>query len=148
MFISSHLMSEMALTAEHLIVIGRGRLIADTSLADLVARSTTSVRVRTPHTAELRRALADQDIHITTGADGALDVTGLSPEQIGDRALTAGVAIHELTLQQASLEQAYMDLTADAVEYHGATTSTSTTASAATTTPPWTTSDQPESRAA
>ena len=136
-FVSSHLMSEMALTADHLIVIGRGRLIADLSVADLVARSTTSVRVRTPRTAELRLALAGQDVSITTGPDGALDVVGLTLPQIGDRAFTAGVPVHELTLQQASLEQAYMDLTADAVEYHGATTSTSTS-----------TPDQPKSRAA
>jgi ABC-2 type transport system ATP-binding protein len=135
-------MSEMALTADHLIVIGRGRLIADLSVADLVARSTTSVRVRTPRTAELRLALAGEDVSITTGTDGALDVVGLTLPQIGDRAFTAGVPVHELTLQQASLEQAYMDLTADAVEYSGATTTTPTTTTAPAT------PDQPKSRAA
>jgi ABC-2 type transport system ATP-binding protein len=123
-FVSSHLMSEMALTAEKLIVIGRGRLIADTSVADLVARSTTSVRVRTPHTAALRSELAHGDVEILTATDGALKVTGLSLDQIGDRAFAAGLPIHELSLQQASLEEAYMELTADAVEYHGTANNT------------------------
>jgi ABC-2 type transport system ATP-binding protein len=139
-FVSSHLMSEMALTADHLIVIGRGRLIADLSVADLVARSTTSVRVRTPRAAELRLVLAREDVSITTGTDGALDVVGLTLPQIGERAFSAGVPVHELTLRQASLEQAYMELTADAVEYSGATTKTPTTVTA--------TPDQPKSRAA
>ena len=119
-FVSSHLMSEMALTAEHLIVVGRGRLIADISVADLVARSATSVRVRSPQTADLRVLLAGDDVTVTTVPDGAVDVVGLTREQIGDRAAGAGLTLHELTLQQASLEQAYMELTADAVEYHGA----------------------------
>ncbi|TYP90524.1 ATP-binding cassette domain-containing protein [Blastococcus xanthinilyticus] len=121
-FVSSHLMSEMALTAEHLIVVGRGRLIADISVADLVAQSITSVRVRSPRTAELRAVLAGDDVTVTTGTDGALDVTGLSLEQIGDRAAAAALTVHELTLQRASLEEAYMELTAHAVEYHGTLT--------------------------
>ena len=126
-FVSSHLMSEMALTAEHLVVVGRGRLVADTSVADLVARSATSVRVRSPRAHELRSLLAQRDVVVTTGADGALEVTGLRMEEIGDRAAGAGLAVHELTLQQASLEEAYLELTADAVEYHGSTTRTPTT---------------------
>jgi ABC-2 type transport system ATP-binding protein len=121
-FVSSHLMSEMALTAEHLIVVGRGRLIADISVADLVARSTTSVRVRSPQPAALRAALAGDDVTVTTGIDGAMEVTGLSLDQVGDRAAGAAVTLHELTLQQASLEEAYMELTRDAVEYHGVAT--------------------------
>jgi len=121
-FVSSHLMTEMALTAEHLIVVGRGRLIADISVADLVARSTTSVRVRSPRAAQLSAILARDGVTVTTRADGALEVTGLTLEQIGDRAATAALTVHELTLQQASLEEAYMELTADAVEYHGALT--------------------------
>ena len=121
MFLSSHLMSEMALTAEHLIVVGRGRLIADMSVADLVARSTTSVRVRSPQSAALRGLLSGDDVTVTTRADGALEVTGLTTQQIGDRAAGAGLTVHELALQLASLEEAYLELTADAVEYHGHT---------------------------
>ncbi len=121
-FVSSHLMSEMALTAEHLIIVGRGRLVADTSVADLVARSTTTVRVRSPQATALRAVLAQHDVTVTTSPDGAMEVTGLSREQIGDRAAIAGVTVHELSLQQASLEEAYMELTAGAVEYHGSTT--------------------------
>ena len=118
-FVSSHLMSEMALTAEHLIVVGRGRLIADVSVADLVARSAASVRVRSPQTAALRAVLAADGGTVTTVPDGALDVVGLTREQIGDLAGGAGLTLHELSLQQASLEEAYMELTADAVDYHG-----------------------------
>ena len=121
-FVSSHLMSEMALTAEHLIVVGRGRLIADMSVAELVATSATSVRVRTPQTAALRSLLTGRDVTVTTDPSGALDVTGLSLEQIGDRAAGAALTVHELTLKQASLEEAYMHLTAGSVEYHGALT--------------------------
>jgi ABC-2 type transport system ATP-binding protein len=126
----------MALTAEHLIVVGRGRLVADMSVADLVAQSATSVRVRSPQAADLRAALAGDGVTVTTGADGAMEVTGLTPEQIGNRAAGAGLTVHELTLQQASLEEAYMDLTADSVEYHGARTTdgTSTTPTATTST--------------
>jgi ABC-2 type transport system ATP-binding protein len=121
-FVSSHLMSEMALTAEHLVVVGRGRLVADISVADLVARSATSVRVRSPQVAELRAVLAGADVTVTTGADGAMEVTGLTPEEVGDRAAGAALTVHELVLQEASLEEAYMELTADSVEYHGALT--------------------------
>ncbi len=121
-FVSSHLMSEMALTAEHLVVVGRGRLIADISLADLVARSATSVRVRSPQASHLRGLLLQDGVTVTTGPEGALDVTGLPPEVIGDRAALSGLSVHELTLHQASLEEAYMELTAHAVEYHSATT--------------------------
>ena len=134
-FVSSHLMSEMALTAEHLIVVGRGRLVADISVADLVAQSATSVRVRSPHAAGLRDLLSGDGVAVTTRNDGAMEVTGLTPQSIGDRAAGAGLTLHELTLQQASLEEAYMELTADAVEYHGLTTTDSTTDSTRTLTP-------------
>ena len=131
-FVSSHLMSEMALTAEHLIVVGRGRLIADLSVAELVAQSATSVRVRSPQAACLRGLLSGDGVTVTTRADEALEVTGLSTQQIGDRAAGAGLTVHELTLQQASLEEAYMELTADAVEYHGLATPDTTTDSTRT----------------
>jgi len=116
-FVSSHLLSEMALTADHLIVIGRGRLIADSSTADFISRSTrTSVRVRSPQLPELRTALARAGIGFTD-AEGAVEVTGAPIEQIGDIAGQAGVTLHELSAQAGSLEEAFIQLTGDAVEY-------------------------------
>ncbi|QNK79791.1 ATP-binding cassette domain-containing protein [Nakamurella sp. PAMC28650] len=118
-FVSSHLMSEMSLTADHLIVIGRGRLIADQPIAELIgSASRGSVLVRTPGADVLQRALAGPGVTIT-GGPGSLEVVGLTPTQIGDAALAAGVAIHELTPQQASLEEAFMELTNDSLEFHG-----------------------------
>ncbi|PZH18673.1 multidrug ABC transporter ATP-binding protein [Streptomyces sp. NTH33] len=116
--VSSHLMSEMALTAEHLIVIGRGRLIADTSVAEFTARAAGDlVRVRTDRAEKLRGLLAGPDVTITAQEAGVLLVTGLSSERIGRIAADGGVALAELTPQQASLEEAFMELTRDAVEY-------------------------------
>ncbi len=89
-------------------------------MADVVARSATSVRVRTTPDAQLRAAPSQDGVGITPAEDGALAVTGLTLQQLGDRAFDAGVRVHELTLHQASLEQACMELTADAVEHHGA----------------------------
>ncbi|MEC3979675.1 ABC transporter ATP-binding protein [Amycolatopsis sp. H20-H5] len=118
-FVSSHLMSEMALTAQHLIVIGRGKLIADVSVADFTASaSLNSVLVRSPQASRLRDVLVDDGVSIASTERGVLEVTGLTPAQIGDRALAAGIAVHELTSRQASLEEAFMELTKDAVEYH------------------------------
>jgi ABC-2 type transport system ATP-binding protein len=118
-FVSSHLMSEMALTAEHLVVIGRGRLIADVSVAEFTASaSLNSVRVRTPQATLLRNVLAADGVSVSSTERGVLDVTGLSPTQIGDLAFDAGIRVHELTVVQASLEEAFMELTRDAVEYH------------------------------
>ena len=146
-FVSSHLMSEMALTAEHLIVIGRGRLLADLSVAELVARSATSVHVRSPQLSDLRAALLQDGVDVTPSQEGGLEVTGLTPQEVGDRAFDARVRVHELTLHQASLEQAYMELTAHAVEYQGGNTTAASTAAltAASTT---TTPARTESRAA
>jgi ABC-2 type transport system ATP-binding protein len=118
-FVSSHLMSEMALTAEHLVVIGRGRLIADVSVGEFTASaSLNSVRVRSPQAARLRDVLAADGVSISSTERGVLEVTGLLPADIGDLALAAGIAVHELTTVQASLEEAFMELTRDAVEYH------------------------------
>jgi ABC-2 type transport system ATP-binding protein len=118
-FVSSHLMSEMALTAEHLVVIGRGRLIADVSVDEFTASaSLNSVRVRSLQAAQLRDVLADDGVSISSTERGVLEVTGRSPAEIGDLALAAGIAVHELTTVQASLEEAFMELTKDAVEYH------------------------------
>ena len=118
-FVSSHLMSEMALTADHLIVIGRGRLIADTSVDEFVARvSKTVVVVRSPQVERLRSLLAAGGATAFEPRErGAVEVHGLSPEQIGELAAAHGIAIHELTPQQASLEQAFMELTRDDLEF-------------------------------
>ncbi|APU15588.1 ABC-type multidrug transport system, ATPase component [Actinoalloteichus fjordicus] len=120
--VSSHLMSEMALTADHLIVIGRGRLIADVSVAEFVARAARdSVLVRSPDAGRLREVLAEDGVVISGVERGLLDITGLTAGQIGDRAHAEDIRVHELTPQQASLEEAFMALTRDAVEYHGGT---------------------------
>jgi ABC-2 type transport system ATP-binding protein len=117
-FVSSHLMSEMALTADHLIVIGRGRLIADLSVDEFVRKASKNiVRVRSPQASQLRDLVVGPDVVVETVEPGLLEIMGLSPEQIGDAAAEHGFVIHELTPQQASLEEAFMDLTRDDVEY-------------------------------
>jgi len=119
-FVSSHLMSEMALTADHLVVIGRGRLVAEMAVEDFVANSSGHfVRVRTPRPVDLGRALSAQGAHVAAEADGALAVTGLPAGAIGDVALAGGIALHELSSQTASLEDAFMELTHDSVEFRG-----------------------------
>ena len=121
-FVSSHLMSEMAQTAQHLIVIGRGRLIADTSVDDFIAGSSRNlVRVRTTDPQALAVVLEGPDVSVVTAHSGAMEVSGLSTDQIGLAAGRAGITLLELSAQQTSLEEAFMDLTKDAVEYHGAT---------------------------
>ena len=118
-FVSSHLMSEMENTADHLIVIGRGKLIAECTMAEFIARSSgAAVRVRTPSADQLVRAVTEKGATATTDADGAIEVRGMTIEQIGDLAFGEGVRLHELTMVRASLEEAFMELTADAVEYH------------------------------
>jgi ABC-2 type transport system ATP-binding protein len=117
-FVSSHVMSEMALTAEHLIVIGRGKLIADTSVVDFVAGASKKlVHVRTPQVDALREILAGLGATVIDGEAGMLDVTGLTADQIGDAAAAQSIALHELTPHQASLEEAFMDLTRGEIEY-------------------------------
>ncbi|MFI6473700.1 ABC transporter ATP-binding protein [Streptomyces sp. NPDC050516] len=116
--VSSHLMSEMALTAEHLIVIGRGRLIADTSVAEFTAQAAGDVvRVRTAESEKLRELLAGPDVTIGSQEPGVLEVTGMSSDRIGRIAADHAIALAELTPQQASLEEAFMELTRDAVEF-------------------------------
>ena len=118
-FISSHLMSEMALTAEHVVVVGRGRLIADTSVEELISgASVNTVLVRSPEAQRLRAALAGPDVTISSEESGLLEVVGLDAAHIGDVARDLGVAVHELTPQRASLEEAFMTMTRDDVEYH------------------------------
>ncbi|HEY3773123.1 MAG TPA: ABC transporter ATP-binding protein [Solirubrobacteraceae bacterium] len=118
-FLSSHLMAEMAQIAEHVIVIGRGRLIADTTVAELVAQAShgAAVRVRSPDAAELQAALAAGEVTITTPEPGVLEVHGLTSAQIGAVCAGRGFELHELIPQTASLEDAFMGLTDDAVEY-------------------------------
>ena len=124
-FLSSHLMSEMALTADHLIVLGRGRVIADAPVADILAASTrTAVRLRSPRAEQLAQLLAGPQVSISTTEQGLLTITGLTAEVIGDTAAGAGIPLHELTPIGASLEEAYMDLTQDDVEYHAGSVST------------------------
>ena len=119
-FVSSHLMSEMALTADHVIVIGRGRLIADLPVAELTARASGGyVRVRTPQAGTLRPLLEEMGATVTEGADGALEVRGTTAVEIGELSARAGAVLHELAPQAASLEQAYMELTGESVEFRG-----------------------------
>jgi ABC-2 type transport system ATP-binding protein len=130
-FVSSHLMSEMALTAQHLIVIGRGRLIADTSMEAFIAGAAPSlVRVRSTDPASLQAVLRGRDVTVSGAEDGALAVSGLSTDQVGRLAGAAGLTLLELTAQQPSLEEAFMDLTRDAVEFRAPTTRTPTTGGA------------------
>ena len=132
-FVSSHLMSEMALVAEHLIVVGRGRLLADTTVHDLVRDAGgDTVHVVTAEPGRLRDLLAGPGVEIVgrTGSE-ELQVSGLSARSIGLKAAEHGIALFELSPRTVSLEDAFMDLTRDAVEYHGATTRLDTLGSAA-----------------
>lgn len=116
--LSSHLMSEMAVTADHIIVLGRGRVLADAPVDALVAQWTRlSVRVRSPHASALSVALAADGVTVTSVAEGLLDVTGISASAIGDLAAARGLALHELTPESGTLEDAYLRLTGDDVEY-------------------------------
>ena len=117
-FVSSHLMSEMALTADHLIVIGRGKLIADASVDELVRKASGDVvLVRSPQAEELRSHVADDGVTVVSNAPGLLEVHGLTAARIGEIAAANGVVLHELTPQQVSLEQAFMDMTRDQLEF-------------------------------
>jgi ABC-2 type transport system ATP-binding protein len=117
-FVSSHLMSEMALTAEHLVVVGRGKLIADVSVAEFIEQAASdTVLVRSPHAVELHDLIAGPGVTVVSVGRGAFEVSGLSAEQVGERAAAAGLTLHELTVQRPSLEEAFMELTKDAVEY-------------------------------
>ncbi|GGU19996.1 ABC transporter ATP-binding protein [Lentzea flava] len=117
--VSSHLLSEMALTASELVVIGKGKLISQSSTAEFIDRSTgNSVLVRSPQLFKLGPLLVDKGFTVRDGADGALSVSGATSDQIGDIAAANGVVLHELSPQRGSLEEAFMQLTGDAVEYH------------------------------
>jgi ABC-2 type transport system ATP-binding protein len=116
-FVSSHLMSEMALTADHLIVIGRGRLIADTSTREFIDDNSSSrVRVRSPQASELAAVLTERG-HTPRAVGDVLELTDATTEQVGDAAAARGLTIHELYRQSSSLEDVFMELTRDSVEY-------------------------------
>ena len=118
-FLSSHLMSEMAVTADHLIVIGRGRIIADAPIQKIVnGKGHNRTRVRTDQPDQLMRLLAGTGVSVEVQDNELLEVTGLEPRRIARTALENQVMIYELTPLQASLEEAYMELTKDEVEYH------------------------------
>jgi ABC-2 type transport system ATP-binding protein len=117
-FVSSHLMSEMALTAEHLIVIGQGRLLADTSVEDFIARNSRSyILIRTPEPERMRDVLAAKGIHTDDGPDGVLEAVGTTLETVGSLASANQVTVYEISPRTASLEEAFMQLTADSVDY-------------------------------
>src|SRR5690606_32205138 len=118
-FVSSHLMSEMALTADHLVVIGQGKLLADTSMADFIrANSRSYVRLRSPQQERLRDVLHAEGITVIEAGNGTLEVDGVGADRLGELAAGAQLVLHELSPQQASLEEAFMQLTAESVEYH------------------------------
>lgn len=121
-FVSSHVMSEMALTADQLIIIGRGRLVANTSVEEFVRRASKSlVRVRSPQATELRERVLGPDVSVESGERGQLEICGLTAAQIGEAAAVGGIVLHELVPIQASLEEAFMDLTRDTVEFKSQT---------------------------
>src|SRR5215475_3572046 len=126
-FVSSHLMSEMEHTADHLIIIGRGRLIADTSVTEFVSSAgTTRLIVRSPSSGELARLLLANGAEVQPGPDAQIMVTGVSAEVVGDVAASHNIPIYDLHAEHASLEEAFMTLTADRVEFRAAAHTTTT----------------------
>ena len=119
-FVSSHLMSEMALSADQIIVIGRGKFITQGSVDDLTSNATGTVVVRSSDAKTLERVLRERGATIEETSDSGLVIGGLNAETIGRAAFDLGIAVFELTPQRASLEDVFMDLTADAVEYTSA----------------------------
>ena len=121
-FLSSHLMSEMALTADHVIVVGQGKLLRDQSMREFIAAASSDlVRVRSPQSSELAGLLTGDGVTVTAEAPGVLLVTGRTSEQIGTTAAAAQLTLFELTTQTASLEEAYMALTEDSLDYRSNT---------------------------
>jgi ABC-2 type transport system ATP-binding protein len=117
-FVSSHLMSEMAQTADHLVVIGRGRLLADVSTSEFIQGSSqNAVRVRSPQASQLEELLRGDGVSVEK-VDGALVLHGVTTEHVGDVAAANHLTIHELFEERASLEAAFMEMTRDSVDYH------------------------------
>lgn len=124
-FLSSHLMSEMALTADHIVVIGRGKILADAPVHQILASASgNGVKVRSPQAAQLAELITPTGAQVTSDEPGLLYVSGADASSIGELAASAGVVLHELTPVESSLEAAYMELTSDSVEYHSATAPT------------------------
>jgi ABC-2 type transport system ATP-binding protein len=124
-FVSSHLMSEMALTADHVVVIGKGRLIAEMPIDEFTARNSNAyIRVRSPNLDQLRSALEGAGATVTAGDDGSLSVRGVTQEQIGELAWRTGIMLHELSTQSASLEEAFVESTEGHLEFSGGSSST------------------------
>jgi len=124
-FLSSHLMSEMSLTADHLIIIGRGRLIRDVGLAEFVDEwSRNVVRVRSPQAAALREEILGPNVRVSSEEPSVLEVDGLTAAQIGDAAARHGFVLHELIPEKVSLEEAFMDLTREETEFRATTATT------------------------
>ncbi|MET9482054.1 ABC transporter ATP-binding protein [Streptomyces sp. NPDC006638] len=118
-FVSSHLMSEMALTADHLIVIGQGRLLANTSMAQFIHDNSRSyARLRSPERERLNDILAAEGYTPVEAEGGVLEIDGAETEELGELAARHGIVLHELSAQRASLEDAFMQMTAESVEYH------------------------------
>ena len=127
--VSSHLLTEMSIMADHLIVIGRGRLISDAATADFLARSSTSgVMVRSPTSERLAVLLTEHGATVRTGPDGALSVSGLEQVRVGELACGAGIVLHELTMHTATLEQAFLEATADSQDFSASAPTTGTAA--------------------
>ncbi|WP_100444464.1 ABC transporter ATP-binding protein [Glycomyces xiaoerkulensis] len=117
-FLSSHLMSELAQTADHLVVIGQGRLLADTSMEDFVdGRGGGRVRVVSPEAGSLAERIQGPGVTVTSPESGVLEVQGAGAAAVGEAAAAHGIVLHELHLQRASLEDVFMEITADAVEF-------------------------------
>jgi ABC-2 type transport system ATP-binding protein len=121
-FVSSHLMSEMAQTATRLVVLGRGRLISDTSVQEFTGHAAAGVLVRTPETARLGQVLAAPGVTVINDGTDLLRVSGITAEQIGTAAWRAHLPVYELTPTRASLEEAFMQVTQDSIEYHAGAT--------------------------
>ncbi|MER7662750.1 MULTISPECIES: ABC transporter ATP-binding protein [unclassified Streptomyces] len=137
-FVSSHLMSEMALTADHLIVIGQGKLLADTSMAAFIQENSRSyVRMRSPQQERLRDVLHESGFVAVESGNGTLEIDGTGPEELGELAARHQIVLHELSSQRASLEEAFMQMTAGAVEYHAHGTSEGPQPTAAPPGPQW-----------
>jgi ABC-2 type transport system ATP-binding protein len=119
-FVSSHLMSEMALTADHLVVIGRGRLIADATVDEVIRSSSSNhVRVVSPQAPALRALVERRGASAAADGPETLTITGLECREVGELAAGAGITLHELSPQQASLEEAFMEMTRDSAEFLG-----------------------------
>jgi ABC-2 type transport system ATP-binding protein len=129
-FVSSHLMNEMAVTADHLIVIGRGRLVSDCSTEEFIERSTKqTVLVRSPDISRLVEVLKAEGGEVVADGEGTVDVSGLEAPRIGELAAAGGFILHELTPRRGSLEDAFMELTRDSVEYGAAVSALSPSSS-------------------